>query len=211
MYNYLKLKYKSITQKKISYSYNGVDSLINNIFKNKKKGIYVDVGCNHPIKNNNTYLLYKRGWNGINIDVDAKNIKIFNYARSRDHNVNIAVSDKNGFENLFYYHECSPINTLSKEVSNYQKAKISKVVEVKTQSLNYILENSPFQNFEIDFLSIDVEGSEMKILKDFDFSKFLPKVIVVEFLDLNLKHLEIKNLNIDNVIKSNLLFQKIIL
>ena len=89
-------------------------------------------------------------------------------------------------------------------MSNYQKAKISKVVEVKTQSLNYILENSPFQNFEIDFLSIDVEGSEMKILKDFDFSKFLPKVIVVEFLDLNLKHLEIKNLNIDNVIKSNL-------
>ena len=141
MYNYLKLKYKSITQKKISYSYNGVDSLINNIFKNKKKGIYVDVGCNHPIKNNNTYLLYKRGWNGINIDVDAKNIKIFNYARSRDHNVNIAVSDKNGFENLFYYHECSPINTLSKEVSNYQKAKISKVIDnvIKSNLYKFII------------------------------------------------------------------------
>jgi|TARA_B110000438_G_scaffold246482_1_gene248078 FkbM family methyltransferase len=204
MYNYLKLKYKSLTQKKISYSYNGIDSLIANIFKNKKNGIYIDVGCNHPIKNNNTFLLYKKGWRGINIDADSKSIKIFNYARPLDYNVNIAVSEKNGFENLFFYHEGSSINTLSNDVSAYQKAKVSKVLEVKTQSLNYILDNSPFKNFTIDFLSIDVEGSEMKVLKDFNFPKFLPKVIVVEFLDLNLKKLEIKNLNIENVIKSDL-------
>ena len=37
-------------------------------------GIYIDVGCNHPIKFNNTYLLYKRGWSGINIDLDSKSI-----------------------------------------------------------------------------------------------------------------------------------------
>ena len=108
------------------------------------------------------------------------------------------------FENLFFYQEGSSINTLSNDVSAYQKAKVSKVLKVKTQSLNYILDNSPFKNFTIDFLSIDVEGSEMKVLKDFNFPKFLPKVIVVEFLDLNLKKLEIKNLNIENVIKSDL-------
>ena len=204
MYNYLKLKYKSLTQKKISYSYNGIDSLVSNIFKNKKNGIYIDVGCNHPIKNNNTYLLYKKGWRGVNIDVDSKNIKIFNYARPRDYNVNIAVSDKNGLEDLFFYHEGSPINTLSKDISKYQKAEISKVLKVETQSLNYILDSSPFNNCAIDFLSIDVEGNEMKVLKDFNFLKFSPKVIVVEFLDLNLKKLEIKNLNIENVIKSDL-------
>jgi len=148
--------------------------------------------------------LHQKGWRGVNIDVDSKNIKIFNYARPLDCNVNIAVSDKNGIEKLFFYHDGSAINTLSKDVSEYQKAKISKVLEVKTQSLNYILDYSPFKNFAIDFLSIDVEGSEMKVLNDFNFFKFSPKVIVVEFLDLNLKELEIKNLNIENIIKSDI-------
>ena len=77
-------------------------------------------------------------------------------------------------------------------------------MQVETQSLNYVLDNSPLKSFAIDFLSIDVEGNEMKVLKDFNFFKFSPKVIVVEFLDLNLKKLEIKNLNIENVIKSDL-------
>ena len=50
---------KSFTSKKISYSFGGIDSLIANIFKNKNNGFYVDIGCGHPIKNNNTYLLSK--------------------------------------------------------------------------------------------------------------------------------------------------------
>ena len=57
---------------KISYSYGGCDLLINYIFKSQAKGFYVDVGCQHPISNNNTYLLYKRGWHGLNIDLDKK-------------------------------------------------------------------------------------------------------------------------------------------
>ena len=44
----------------------------------------------------------------------------------------------------------------------------------------------------------------MAILKNFDFTKYSPKVIVVEYLDLSLKKLEIKNLNINNIIKSEI-------
>ena len=53
-------------------------------------------------------------------------------------------------------------------------------------------------------MSIDVEGSEIAILKNFNFRKYSPKVIVVEFLDLSLKKLEIKNLNINNILKSEI-------
>ena len=204
MFNFLKLKYKIIFEKKISYSYGGIDALINNIFKKQNSGFYVDVGCNHPIKNNNTYLLFKKGWNGVNIDVDPKNIEIFNYARPKDENINIGVSDKKGFEDLYFYHDNSSINTLDQSVSKYQQAKISKIKHVKTLTLNEILDKTSYKNIKIDFLSIDVEGSEMKVLMNFNFSKYLPKVIVVEFLDLSLMNLEIKNLNIENVIKSDL-------
>ena len=204
MYSYFKLKYKNFSEKKISYSYGGIDALINNIFKKKSSGFYVDVGCNHPIKNNNTYLLYKRGWHGINIDVDLKNIETFNYARPKDYNVNIGVSNKEGVEKLFFYHDRSSINTLNENVNKYQKKIISQVKHVNTLTLNQILDTSAFNNINIDFLSIDIEGDEMKALKNFNFLKYSPKVIVIEFLDLGLKNLEIKNLNIENVLKSDI-------
>ena len=44
----------------------------------------------------------------------------------------------------------------------------------------------------------------MKVLKNFNFYKYSPKIVVVEFLDLSLKNLEIKNLNIENVLRSEL-------
>ena len=45
------------------------------------------------------------GWYGINVDLDQKSIALFNYARKRDYNVNIAISDKKGQADLFFYHD----------------------------------------------------------------------------------------------------------
>ena len=204
MLKFLKVFLKSFTHKKISYSYGGIDSLILHIFKNQKNGFYLDIGCGHPIKNNNTYLLNKKGWRGINIDLDEENIDLFNSYRKKDVNLATAVSDKEGETDLYFYHSKSALNTISKENADFQKAKVSKIKKIKTQTINKILENSLFKGRKIDFLSVDVEGSELAILKNFDFTKYSPKVIVVEYLDLSLKKLEIKNLNINNIIKSEI-------
>ena len=204
MLKFLKVFLKSFTHKKISYSYGGIDSLVLNIFKNQKKGFYLDIGCGHPIKNNNTYLLNKRGWSGINIDLDEGNIDLFNSYRKKDVNLATAVSDKEGETDLYFYHNKSALNTISKENADFQKAKVSAIKKIKTQTINKIIENSQFKDRKIDFLSVDVEGSELAILKTFDFTKYSPKVIVVEYLDLSLKKLEIKNLNINNIIKSEI-------
>ena len=204
MLKFLKVFLKSFTHKKISYSYGGIDSLILHIFKNQKNGFYLDIGCGHPIKNNNTYLLNKKGWSGINIDLDEENIDLFNSYRKKDVNLATAVSDKEGETDLYFYHSKSALNTISKENADFQKAKVSKIKKIKTQTINKIIENSPFKDRKIDFLSVDVEGSELAILKNFDFAKYSPKVIVVEYLDLSLKKLEIKNLNINNIIKSEI-------
>ena len=204
MLKFLKVFLKSFTHKKISYSYGGIDSLVLNIFKNQKNGFYLDIGCGHPIKNNNTYLLNKRGWSGINIDLDEENIDLFNSYRKKDVNLATAVSDKEGETDLYFYHNKSALNTISKENADFQKAKVSAIKRIKTQTINKIIENSQFKDRKIDFLSVDVEGSELAILNNFDFTKYSPKVIVVEYLDLSLKKLEIKNLNINNIIKSEI-------
>ncbi len=204
MLKFLKVFIKSLTHKKISYSYGGIDSLVLNIFKNQKNGFYLDVGCGHPIKNNNTYLLNKKGWNGINIDLDKDNIDLFNSYRKNDFNLATAVSDKEGETDLYFYHRTSALNTISKHNADFQEAKVSAIKKIKTQTINNIIENSPYKDKKIDFLTVDVEGSELSILKNFNFKKYLPKVIVVEYLDLSLKKLEIKNLDINNIINSDI-------
>ena len=84
----LYLKNKCFLKKK-SYSMDGEDIEIFNYFKNKKNGFYVDVGAYHPIERNNTMLLYLNGWEGINIDISAFSIKLFNHLRARDLNLNL--------------------------------------------------------------------------------------------------------------------------
>ena len=149
-------------------------------------------------------MLNKKGWSGINIDLDKANIDLFNSYRKNDVNLAAAVSDKEGETDLFFYHSKSALNTISKQNADFQKAEVSVIKKIKTQTINNIIDNSPYKDKKFDFLSVDVEGSELSILKNFNFIKYSPKVIVVEYLDLSLKKLEIKNLNIDNIIKSDI-------
>ena len=201
--SYLSIFNRKIKYKKISYSLNAVDLIIDYIFKDKDIGTYVDVGAQHPISNNNTYLLFKRGWNGINIDLDRKNIDLFNISRPNDINLNYAISDKEGETDFYFYHESSPINTLNKKVKEYQKAKISEIKKIKTFTLNNVFKKINFDK-NIDYLNIDVEGYEDKVLSGFDINKYKPSVVSVEYLDLKMKKLEFKNNNLDNLLNSNI-------
>ena len=72
-----KIYYEKYSKK--SYSISNVDLIIDRLFSKIKKGVYIDVGCNHPIKYNNTYLLHKRGWSGINIDLAIPSKKKISY------------------------------------------------------------------------------------------------------------------------------------
>ena len=102
--------------------------VVNRIFSKIKKGIYVDLGCNHPIQFNNTYLLYKRGWTGINIDSDEKSVKEFNKLRNKDININAIVSSKNKPIKYYFYHDRSALNTVDEYLVKTRKKKPKKVI-----------------------------------------------------------------------------------
>ena len=123
--NYLKATYKKlyilqnlyiknkIYKKRKFYSQSKEDIFVLKYFKNKKSGLYVDVGCHHPSRINNTFLLYKSGWSGINIDLNKISIDLFNIARPRDINICTAISDKEG--TIEYYLPNN--NPLSSEIT----------------------------------------------------------------------------------------------
>jgi len=200
---YLNLYRRKYKYKKISYSFNAVDLIIDYIFKNKNNGFYLDVGSQHPISNNNTYLLFRRGWSGINIDLDKKNIDLFNTARPNDINLNLAISSDVAEKKLYFYHDKSPINTLDKVVSDFQTSTVKKIKRIKTTTLNIALQNLKFNN-KIDYMNLDVEGHEMDIFKAFDLSLYKPSIISVEFLDLDMKCLEFKNNDLQRIVNSDL-------
>ena len=79
------IKNKFFLNKK-TYAMEGEDLEIVNILKNINNGFYVDAGGYHPIDRNNTYLLYKRNWRGINIDLSKFSIDLFNFTRPLDIN-----------------------------------------------------------------------------------------------------------------------------
>ena len=182
--NFLKYFYYMYYRPKIffprkSYSMFGEDLVISKIFKNKKKGIYVDVGCYHPIEGSNTYLLFKKGWNGINIDLNKTSIDLFDKARSGDINLNLAISNKSKKIKYYFRKKINMLNTINQNFAKNYFLKGFKTSYIQSQTLNYILKKFKYSQ-KIDFLNLDIEGNEINALKSLNFKKYEPKVICVE-------------------------------
>lgn len=193
-------KFKRNKFLKKSYSSSAQDIIIDHFFKDKSKGVYIDVGCYHPYKGNNTKVLYDRGWSGINIDLDFHTIDLFNYIRKKDENINIAISEKEGEYDLYHFHNRSALNSLDANRKNNAK----EVKKVKTKTLNSIIENSKFQYNKINLLSIDVEGHELEVIKSIDLKKYAPEIILIEFMEEKLNEIKFYNQNINFIIESDL-------
>ena len=176
---------------KKSYSQFEEDLFLKSYFKNKKIGFFIDIGCHHPFKGNNTFLLYKSGWTGINIDLNQLSIDLFNIARPKDKNICSAVSDKDGIIEYYLPND----NPLSTEITIDKK--FSKILEkhhgnlyktFETKSMTWNLLESEYKNFfkEVDFLKIDIEGADLKVLKSIDLYKHKVKLLMVEASHLNI-------------------------
>ena len=197
---YLKNKY--FFPKK-SYAMDREDIAIDQYVEKKSNGFYVDVGAHHPIQRNNTNLLFKRGWEGINIDVNEFSIDLFEYLRPKDINLQTAISDKEGKTTFYFQKDFSQLNTTDKDIAKEHFNNNFKEKKVQCRTIEKILDNSRFKNRKIDFLNIDIEGAEMKALKTLNFKIYDPYVICIEILGYrNLKskerEIQIKNDEIYN-------------
>jgi hypothetical protein len=157
-----------------SKSQNGQDlfALLSNNFK--KNGVFIEFGAYDGVIFSNTHLLEKHfGWNGILIDPipshyesmkQSRNCKLIHGAITAKHQESVLIEEL-------------PASDLSRFVS---KRKIfKKVHEVKAFTLQEVIDQNLSSN-DIDFLSIDIEGNDIQILKSLDFSINKIKAICVE-------------------------------
>lgn len=130
-------------------------------------GVYVDVGAFHPIHHSNTLLLQKKGWRGVNIDMNADKIALFNALRPCDINVYAAVNNVAGKARALY-------SGLVEEMVLDPKG------DIPVRRLDEILAQTPFRT--IDYLDIDCEGHDYEALQSIDLDQYKPKVITIEAL-----------------------------
>lgn len=148
----------------------------------KRNGFFVEFGAANGVDLSNTYLLEKDfGWRG----VLAEPARCWHHRLARNRSAAIetrCVWTTSGAKlkfNEVVLGELSTISAFSSADLHRETRKSGRTYEVETISLNNLLEqhNAPLQ---VDYLSIDTEGSEFEILSSFDFHRHSFSVITCE-------------------------------
>ena len=176
------------------YSQEGEDLIVARLFDGISNGFFVDVGAHHPIRHSNTYLLYRRGWRGINIDATPGSMAEFRRLRPRDINIECLVANDLSPQRFYAFNE-SALNTASGrlaherplENANYQ---ITSEVDLRPRPLASLLDEFLPHGMAIDLMSVDVEGLDLDVLRSNDWGRYRPKLLLVEVLHTELADLE---------------------
>lgn len=149
------------------YAQNSEDVVLARLFKGST-GRYVDVGAGDPTHMSVTKLFYDRGWRGINIEPDPRHFQWYEEARSQDQNHQVACGATSGVATLYL----SPDGMLG--LSSLLPHERWHETQVRVYPLWMLVRG------KIDFLKIDVEGSERAVLEGADLKEMDPRIIVIE-------------------------------
>jgi FkbM family methyltransferase len=169
-----------------SYSIEAEDLLVQTVFsvvlKQHRAGTYLDIGAAHPIEHSNTYLFYERGWSGICVEPNPEFHALYRRYRPRDEALNIGISPdatgplryhrfKTDLINGFFGQDMVDRHISSGEIylghSNVPCLNIGDFLRTQI-------------NRPIDFLNIDVETLDARILGAWDWEACRPAVICAE-------------------------------
>jgi len=163
-----------------SYAQNFEDVMLARAFRGEK-GFYIDVGANDPDIDNVTRVFYERGWSGINIEPLVANMKALRKKRTRDINLEIAVGEKEGSITFYEVGKWHGYSTTDPAIVEQHRKDGLEVIEhkVPVRKLSDVLDEHA-KGKTIDFLKIDVEGTERSVLRGLDLRRHRPKVILLE-------------------------------
>jgi len=159
----------------------GEDRILDAIFHDRGKGNCVEVGANDGITDSMTYHFELSGWNCLLVEPipdlarkisEKRNCIVKNYA----------ASSEEGVASFFIAEEALGMSGLALTRKQFhaitRAGGTPKEIKVRKKTLDGILEESNFS--EIDFITIDVEGHELEVLKGFSLEKFNPRIVLLE-------------------------------
>lgn len=154
------------------YSQLGQDKWILEEVYPETEGIFVDIGAGDGVRHSNTKSLEDNGWDGLCVEPSRYSVKDFIDNRPNTKLDTRCVYDGSLVtfremvpENDFYPQTSgiSNVYDMTNNWSNYREIKVPSI------ELHNLLDDWAMSSF-IHYLSIDVEGAEVDLLRHFDFS-----------------------------------------
>jgi len=177
---------------KRSYSSYGEDLIIAQYFQDRKifQGIYIDIGCFHPIWSSNTYKFHKLGWSGYCFDIDEFKLKMMRLFRQKKVQTffkavvpKTSIDQENDFITVFkFLTSWSDIDTCDLQTAKDYSIKYDLdfiTTNVPCEAINSILKNLP----KVNFFKIDIEGLDEAILMEMNLDLYTPEVILFENIE----------------------------
>jgi len=166
----------------ISFAQNGEDVVLHRALAGVERGVYIEVGANHPTDDSVSRSFYDRGWRGIAIEPNPAFAALYRSERPGDTVVEAAVTDASGAEITLHMIDGTGLSTIVDSVGSQhaQQGRAVHDVTVPTARLDAIVANSSFAASPIHFLMIDTEGAELDVLRSIDLSVVRPWILVIE-------------------------------
>lgn len=173
-------------QGKNSFSQCGEDLIVDFLFtcNGISHGSYLDIGAHHPTYYNNTFYFYRNGWTGVNIDPLRDNIELFNKQRRKDINLCAGIGDVTECR-TFYRMMPRTLSTFDELTARRYSAlghRIDREEKIEFISVIDFIGRVELGG-KIDLLSIDIEGDEYSIIRDFVANGVSASVIICETVD----------------------------
>lgn len=171
------------------FSQKGEDFVLWEFFDYKPDGLFVDVGAFDGVHLSNSLSFELGGWRGVCVEPHPDYFEHCRTARPGSICVNAAcVSDPAVNEVTFRVEPLGLLSGIAADhddvAARYAKRGLEfkgfQEVTVPAATLTEILERHLPNGNDVDFMSIDVEGTEIEALKGLDLDRFSPRVLVIE-------------------------------
>lgn len=167
----------------VSYARNAEDVVLARALRpDDQPGFWIDVGAADPVIDSATAAFSERGWKGINVEPCPTSFTRLLEERADDVNLSCALGARAGFSKVYPGPEGQHrLTTLVAEIAELHYETVDEApapYEVEVRTLAEVVEQHAPP--VVDFLKVDVEGSERAVLAGADWATFRPRVVVVD-------------------------------
>lgn len=176
----------------------GEDRILWQVFRGRRSGYFIEIGAFDGVTLSNTFFFEQVGWCGLLIEPIPKMYERAVAARPRSRVVHAALGARGsrGTAKFTFTKKVGVLSFLKTDPEHLERCRRegAELIEVEvplTTVGDLLMEEqrspaltgspwSPEKGWQIDFVSIDVEGMELEVLDGFDLGLFRPRILVIE-------------------------------
>jgi FkbM family methyltransferase len=158
------------------------------VYPDKRAGVFLDVGAHDGIWLSNTYFLEReRGWNGLLVEADDRCFEKLAGNRSADR-VHVCLDEAEGFVDFYVPQATDGLGGIAAEDTDSRAERLEarrekgqqfEIRRVPARTLTSVLDERAFPT-TIDYMSIDIEGAELRAFKGLDLGRYRFGALTIE-------------------------------